>query len=343
MMIKRILIVNVNWVGDVIFSTPFIRAVREAHPGAYIACLLHPRCTEMLEANPHLNEIIVYDEDRKHKGLIGKIALIMALRKKRFDMAFLLHRSFTKALITFLAGIPKRVGYPTKNRGGILTKVVEAPDEAQHKVEYFLNIARAVDIRMGDVSYEFFVEDADRRFVRELLAGEGIGDKDPVVVLCPGGNWDPKRWPRENFASLGDLLSEKTGARIVISGAPKDAALAESILALMKHRPVIAAGRTTLKQLGALLERANLVIANDSGPMHIAVAVKARTIALFGPTSPLLTGPYGKGNYRIIVGKPPVKDPACEVPCYDVTCNKSMCMADICVADVLSKAREMLN
>lgn len=342
-MIKRILIVNVNWVGDVIFSTPFIRAVREAYPEAYIACLLHPRCTEMLEGNPRLDEIIIYDEKGKHKGLIGKIKLIMILRKKRFDTAFLLHRSFTKALITFLAGIPKRVGYPTKNREGILTKSVDGPDEAQHKVEYFLNIARAVNIRPSDVSYEFVVNEAGRKFVKELLAKEGIGDKDPVVVLCPGGNWDPKRWPKENFASLGDLLSEKAGTRIIISGAAKDVALAESIQAIMKHRPVITAGKTTLKQLGALLERANLVVANDSGPMHIAVAVKARTIALFGPTSPLLTGPYGKGNYRVMVGKPPVKDPACEVPCYDVTCKKSMCMADICVADVLSKAREMLN
>ena len=342
-MIKRILIVNVNWVGDVIFSTPFIRAVREAHPNAYIACLLHPRCTEMLEANPRLNEIIVYDEEGKHKGLVGKMKLILDLRKKHFDTAFLLHRSFTKAFITFLAGIPERVGYLTKKRGGILTKAIEAPDEEQHKVEYFLNIARAVNIRPSDVSYEFFVGDADRRSVKELLAKEGIGDKDSVIVLCPGGNWDQKRWPKENFAELGDLLSEKTGAGIIISGAAKDAALAESIRAMMKNRPVIIAGRTTLKELGALLERANLVIANDSGPMHIAVAVKAKTIALFGPTSPSLTGPYGKGNYRVMVGKSPVKDPACEVPCYFVTCKKNACMADICVADVLSKAREMLN
>ncbi len=340
---KRILIVNVNWVGDVLFSTPFIRSVRQAHPGAYIACLLHPRCAEMLEGNPHLNEIIVYDEKGRHKGLIGKTMLIISLRNKRFDTAFLLHRSFTKALIIYLAGIPSRIGYPTKNRGGILTKAVDMPVEEQHKVEYFLNIARAANIIPSDVSYEFAVGDADRKAVKELLAKEGIGEKDPIVVLCPGGNWDPKRWPKESFAHLGDLLAEKTGVRIVISGAAKDASLAESIHAMMKSRPIITAGRTTLKQLGALLERAKLVVANDSGPMHIAVAVKAPTIALFGPTSPLLTGPYGKGNYHVMVGKASGKDPACEVPCYDITCNANTCMADICVADVLSKAREKMN
>jgi len=337
-MIKRILIVNVNWVGDVLFSTPFIRAVREAYPDAYIACLLHPRCSQMLETNKRLNEIIIYDEEGAHKSLIGKIRLVAQLRREGFDTAFLLHRSFTKALLTYFAGIKKRIGYPTKKRGGILTTAVEEPDEECHKVEYFLNIARATGIRPGDVSYEFFVEDADRKHVREFLAKEGIADKDRVVVLCPGGNWDPKRWPREHFAELGDLLAEKDGARIVISGAKKDVRLAEEIKAMMKRPPVVAAGRTSLRQLGALLERANLVVANDSGPMHMAVAMKAKTIALFGPTSPRLTGPYGKGDYYVIQ-----KNTMCEVPCYDLTCKDNECMAEISVADVLSKAREMLN
>jgi len=340
---KRILIVNVNWVGDVLFSTPFIRSLREANPDAYIACLLHPRCSQMLEKNPRLDEIIIYDEEGAHRGLIGKMRLILSLRKKRFDTAFVLHRSFTKALITYMAGIPERIGYPTKGRGKILTRAVEEPDEELHKVEYFLNIARAVGIRPSDVSYEFFVDDTDRRSVAGLLAREGVTDKDIAVVLCPGGNWDPKRWPKERFASLGDLLAEKTGARIVISGAKKDEALSREIQGMMKSRPVVTAGKTSLGQLGALLERANLVIANDTGPMHMAVAMKAKTIALFGPTSPRLTGPYGKGAYRVITGTAGSKRPGCEVPCYDVACTENICMADISVADVLSKAREFLN
>ena len=95
---KRILIVNVNWIGDVIFSTPFIKAIRDAYPDAYIACLLHPRCAQILKGNPRIDEIIVYDEEGQHKGIIGKLMLILYLRKIRFDIAFILHRSFTKAL-----------------------------------------------------------------------------------------------------------------------------------------------------------------------------------------------------------------------------------------------------
>lgn len=335
---ERILIVNVNWIGDTLFSTPFIRSVREAYPDSYIACLVHPRCREMLELNPRLDEIIIYDEELAHRGLSGKLKLIAFLRKKKFDTAFLLHRSFTKALITFLAGIRQRIGYPTKRRSMLLTKMIEPPAEELHKVEYFLNIAGASGLAPKSRTYEFFIDDSHKKFIADLLQEGGIADKEAVVVLCPGGNWDPKRWPKENFAALADLLAEKCGVRIVISGAKKDLKLAEEIKRLMKSGAVITAGRTTLKTLGALLARSSLVIANDTGPMHLAVAMKARTIALFGPTSPVITGPYGEGSYKVIS-----KNDTCDIPCYDFTCVDNRCMAAIKVEDVLKEALSMLT
>ena len=335
---NRILIVNVNWIGDTLFSTPFIRAVRDAYPDSYIACLLHPRTKEMLELNPCLNELIIYDEEGVHRSLFGKLKLIVSLRQKKFDVAFLLHRSFTKALIMFLAGIRERVGYPTKRRGMLLTKMVEAPAEELHKVEYFLDIARASGITPKNKSYEFFINDSHKNFIADLLRGSGVSEKDTVVVLCPGGNWDPKRWPKENFARLADSLSKNSGTRIVISGAKKDLKLAEEIKGMMKTEPVITAGKTTLKELAALLARSSLVIANDTGPMHLAVAMKAKTIALFGPTSPAVTGPYGAGPYKIVS-----KNDSCDIPCYDITCTDNRCMQKIKVEDVLKEAAEMLE
>jgi lipopolysaccharide heptosyltransferase II len=335
---KRILIVNVNWIGDVIFSTPFIKAVRDAYPDGYIACLIHPRCADILKDSPRLDEIIIYDEEGRHKSIIGKLMLLLHLRKKRFDIVFMLHRSFTKALLIFLAGIKERVGYPTKNRGFLLTKTIEIPEEEVHKVEYFLGLARGYGIKAGESSYEFFVSDADRENLNKILKGYNVTDKDRLVVLCPGGNWDPKRWPKENFAKLADMLTEKLGVRVVLSGAKKDAALVREISGMMKSIPVISCGHTTIKELGALLERALLVVANDSGPMHLAVAMKSKVIALFGPTSPRLTGPYGKGSYKVIS-----KNEDCEVPCYDVTCTDNRCMALIKVEDVFEEAKKVLN
>jgi lipopolysaccharide heptosyltransferase II len=212
------------------------------------------------------------------------------------------------------------------------------PEEEVHKVEYFLNIARGFGINVRENSYEFFVRDEDRQSVKNFLAKNGVTDKDRLVVLCPGGNWDPKRWPKENFAKLADMLSGKLNAKIVLSGAKKDAPLVEGARSMMKTAPVISCGKTTLKELGALLERADLVVANDSGPMHLAVAMKSDVIALFGPTSPKLTGPYGKGKYKVLW-----KTKDCEVPCYDVACVDNRCMKLITVEDVFEEARKALD
>jgi len=119
---KRILIIEVNWIGDVVFSTPFIRAVRDANPGSHIACLLHPRCLKVLEGNKAIDEIIIYDEEGRDRWPWNKIALILRLRREKFDTVFVLHRSFTKALVGFFSGARERIGYPTKNRSFLLTK-----------------------------------------------------------------------------------------------------------------------------------------------------------------------------------------------------------------------------
>jgi heptosyltransferase-2 len=335
---KNILIVNVNWIGDALFSTPFIRAVREAYPDSRIACLLHPRCREVLEGNARIDEIIIYDEEGRHKGLFGKLKLISGLRNRKFDTALILHRSFTKALITLLAGIKERVGYDLKHRGFLLTKAVEVPGEDIHKVEYFLNIAKAIGVEPHDRSYEFFIDKRDRDVAQELLFRHGVKDPDPLVTLCPGGNWDPKRWPKENFALLADEIAERFNAKIVITGAKRDEKLGEYVAGLMKRKPINLSGKTSLKELGAIFERSSLVVANDTGSMHLAVAVKANVIALFGPTSELLTGPYGNGHYIVIS-----KDRDCEVPCYDVSCKDNRCMKEIKVEDVINEAVKFLN
>ena len=335
---KRVLIINVNWIGDVIFSTPFIKAVRCAYPDSYIACLLHPRCVDILKENPRIDEIIIYDEEGLHRGIVGKLKLIWHLGKSHFDIAFILHRSFTKALLAFLAGIRKRIGYPTKRRGLLLTKVIDLPDHEIHKVEYFLNLAEGSGIDAREKSYEFFVADKDRESLNKFLKQNGVEDKDRLIVLCPGGNWDPKRWPGENFAKLADMLIEKLNVKIILSGAGKDTGLAGKIKSMMKNIPVISCGMTTLGELGRLLERADLVIANDSGPMHLAVAMKTKVIALFGPTSPKLTGPYGTGSYRVIW-----KNEECEVPCYDVACTDNRCMKLITVEDVFKEAEKFIS
>lgn len=334
---SRILIVNVNWIGDVLFSTPFIRAVRKAYPSSFIACVMPSRCRQVLELNPNIDEIILYDDRGTHRSFIAKLRFILALKAGRFDTAILLHRSFTRALMTYLAGIPRRIGYYTGKRVSLLTKAIEPPSEETHKVDYFLHIASELSIKDCGKQYEFFISESERAYTKELLRSGGIGDDDFLTVVNPGGNWLAKRWTKENFAELSDRLIEEFGAKVVISGAAKDRALAEEITSAMKKKGVVVlCGKTGLKQLAALLERADLLVSNDTGPTHIGAAMETPLVALFGPTSPRLTGPRGGGKISVIW-----KVEECRVPCYDLSCTYNRCMRLITVDEVMEAVRKL--
>lgn len=334
---NRILIVEVNWIGDVLFSTPFIRAIRNLYPDSFIACMFAPRTREILELNPAIDKLIVFDEEGAHRSIFGKLKFISELKKLKFDTVFFLHRSLTRRFIAYLAGIKNRVGYPSPKGNQFLTHSVDLPSDSIHKVEYFLNIAKDIGADTEGLGYEFYISGKDRLSVEKLLKEKGIKEDEKFVVLNPGGNWDPKRWPKENFGKLADMLIDKFGVKIVITGANKDKELAYDIKNLMKNKPAILTGSTNLKELGALMAKSSLVVANDSGPMHIAVSQKVNTIALFGPTKPELTGPYGKGNFAVIFN-----DIGCEVPCYDFNCNEPYrCMGSIKPEDVIKKIEQL--
>jgi len=334
---SRILIVNVNWIGDVLFSTPLIRAVRKAYPSSFIACAIPPRCRQVLELNPNIDEIILYDEKGTHRSFIAKLRFILALKTRRFDTAILLHRSFTRALMAYLAGIPRRIGYYTGKRATLLTNGIGPPSEEMHKVDYFLNIASELSIKDCGKQYEFFISESERAYIKDLLRSSTIGDGDFLTVVNPGGNWLAKRWPKENFAELSDRLIEEFGAKVVISGAAKDRTLAEEIASAMKKKGAfVFCGKTDLKQLAALFERADLLVSNDTGPTHIAAAMETPLVALFGPTSPRLTGPRGRGKISVLW-----KAEECMVPCYDLSCAYNRCMRLITVDEVMEAAREL--
>ena len=332
----KILIVEVNWLGDVLFSTPAIKALRRKFPDSHIACLILPRVREVLEGNPHINELIVNDEDGLDKGFSGKMRLAGKLKRKKFDLVILFHRSFTRAMLTYLAGIPRRLGYRTFKRWLLLTGSLTMPKkDSQHRVDYYLNIVKSLGCNTQDRFYEFFVSPEDEKFVENFLSEERVSVNDSVVCLNPGGNWGPKRWPKENFARLADCLSSDYRAKIIFSGSEGDVALISEITARMKHKPIIAAGRTDLKQSACIFKKTDLVISGDSAPLHIAAAVGANIIGLFGPTSPAITGPIGKGKV-IIIQKPF----DCQVPCYDQNCADNKCMQEITVEDVVSELKD---
>jgi heptosyltransferase-2 len=335
---KRILIFNVNWLGDVLFSTATIRNIRKNFPNSFIACVIPSRCYPVLKGNPHLDEIIIYDEKDRHKGLLAQLDFVRQLKDKKFDIVFLLHRSFSRALICRLADISQRVGYFTRKRAFLLTKKIAPPKkDGIHRIDFYLNVVEKAGLEVTDRYTEFYFSYEDEDFVKGFLEKHDVIGEDFLVVVNPGGNWLPKRWPKEYWSELADGLIEKFSAKVVITGSHSDIPLATSIKERMKNTPIIAGGEFNIKQLGALAKRADLFISADSGPLHIANAVGAkRIIALFGPTSPMITGPFPMKNVVLLQ-----KDVGCKIPCYEVHCKDSRCMKAITPDEVLEEVRKI--
>jgi len=337
MEINRILIVEVNWLGDVLFSTAAIRALREKYPKAFITCLVHIRCKEILEGNPNIDHIISLDEEGWHRGLFGKIKLINQLKRLEFDTVYLFHRSFTRTLICFLAGVRNRIGYYTRKRGILLTEKIIPPEDLKHRASYaFYLVTRNMKaIDKESLRYDFFVTQFHSNFVDNVLRHNGIDTDRPIVTLHAAGIWPLKRWPKEYFAQLADGLIEKFGANVVFPGTSSEKKLIKEITSLMKNKATDLSGILNLKQLGALFQKSELVVSADSGPLHIAVALKRPVVALFGPTSKDITGPLSEENISILQ-----KDAGCEIPCYKLDCPDNRCMKEISPEEVLQRIEQ---
>ncbi|RJP29700.1 MAG: lipopolysaccharide heptosyltransferase II [Candidatus Omnitrophota bacterium] len=337
-MTKRILIFNVNWLGDVLFSTAVIRNLKRNYPDSYIACCVPGRCLQIIKGNPHLDEIIIYDERGKAKGLMPRLKFINMLKTKKFDTVYLLHRSFSRALMCRLAGIPERIGYHTKKRAFLLTKAIKQPKkDSMHRIDYYLNILKESGLACHDRHTEFTFDDMDMLAVGNFFKENDLDDKGLLIAINPGGNWLPKRWPKENWAKLADLIISELKAKVIITGGSQDLKLSKEIEGLMKNKPVISVDIFNLKQLGALLSRIPLFITADSGPLHIASSVGCRNIiAIFGPTSASVTGPVPGDNTLIIQ-----KDVGCKIPCYEVKCPDNRCMKAITPEEVLKEIKKI--
>lgn len=332
---KRVLIFNVNWLGDVLFSTAAIRNIRRNFPHSFISCIVPSRCYPVLKGNPNLDEILIFDEKDRHKGIFQRFEFVRTLRMRDFDIVFLLHRSFSRALMCRLAGIPERIGHYTRKRGFLLTKKIIPPHrDSLHRIDYYLDIIERAGFKVEDRYTEFFYSDSDEKCVKEYLKANLVKEDDPVVVINPGGNWLSKRWPKELWSNVCDRLAEELGAKIVITGGHNDLSLAGQIKDRMKSKPIIACGVFNIKQLAALSKQSSIFITADTGPLHIANSVGAKKIiAIFGPTSPQITGPYPLKNVVILQ-----KDVGCKIPCYELKCRDNRCMKAVTPDDVVKAA-----
>ncbi|MGE5308184.1 MAG: lipopolysaccharide heptosyltransferase II [Deltaproteobacteria bacterium] len=336
---KRILIFDVNWLGDVVMSVPFIRAVRENLPNAFIAVALPKRCQEVIAGCPYIDEIIYFDERVTHRGLWKKIQFVRLLHRYRFDTAFLIHGSATRAFLCYLAGIKNRIGYETKKRGGLLThKVTPLDKHKMHRVNHYLGILEGVGLKIESRKYDFFINDSQRHSAEEKLLRSGLKRNQPFAVFHPGANEAIRRWPVESFIEVMQYCIDTYSLQPVISGSEADIPFGRKIEESAKFKIINLCGQTSLKELGAVLEKAEFCVCGDTGPMHIASAVGTFVIALFGTASPLITSPQGKGRFVILQ-----KDVGCSIPCSRLNCSDNRCMKAITSADVIVQIRDFMG
>jgi len=332
---NNILVVNVNWLGDAVFSIPVFKALKKTYPQARLTCLCVPRVKEVLQYCPYVDKIIIYDERGKHRMPWQKLKLIQYLKREKFDASFLLHRSMTRSLMVYLAGIPLRVGFCKFK--SLLTNPIQGKQEDIHRCDYYLKVLEGYGIKVQDRLCELRLKVEDMQSLDSKLSGVGIAPRESFVVLNTGGNWDLKRWSTDSFTLLAKRFVQEFGFKIVLPGADKDRENCQRIAQAVGIKAVVFAGETSLGESLALYKRALAVISADSGPLHLAHSVGADVIGIFGPTRPEITGPRGNGRCQILF-----KDVGCnKAPCYHLTCTNNLCMQSVTVDDVFQAFRKI--
>lgn len=333
---RRVLIVKPSALGDVVHALPVAELLRARFPAARISWLIAPPFAAIVEGHPCVDEVIRFDRRRlarwsrgPSQALSELIGFGKSLAAREFDLVLDLQGLARSALLTFATNAPVRVGFAYARELAPLAYTHRIPwrgTSERHAVERYLDVAEALGCGRGPVRFQFAMSDADRAAVESI-----VDFAVPYAVLLPGTNWATKRWPIGHYAELAGRVEAELGLRAVIAGGADVVELARRV-----PSAIDATGRTTLPQLVALLQRASLVVANDSGPMHIACALGRPLVTIFGPTNPVRTGPYGRMDTVIRA------DIACS-PCYSRKCSHTSCMVELTPDRVLNQARDALR
>ena len=330
---NRGLVIQTAFPGDVVLSTPLIRRAAE-RLGAPVDVIVVPVAANVLQNNPYVRDVIVFDKKGADGGIAGFWRLVQKLRPRKYHTAYIAQSSPRSALLAVFARIPRRIGFRNARGAMFYTHAVSTRGEV-HQLERLLTLADGAPDRREP---EIFPAKADRDAVDALLAEAGIGGE--FVALAPGSQWATKRWPY--FPELARALS--ADLRIAIVGGPADRADARAIRQAIGATPVAdGVGQLTMLQSGELIRRARLLISNDSAPVHLAGAVGTPVIEIYGPTVPQF-GFAARPELSRIVEPDPMACRPCD-PHGPVICplGHHKCMRDTPVANVLAEVRTVLQ
>lgn len=339
---KRILVMRYRFIGDTILTVPFLRNLRYAYPEAKIDVLVGPQSGTVLEGCPYVDELITYDTTRFHKYDQGADAkpknilhYALELRRRQYDLVFLLKRSLSSALLSWFSGARYRVGYDTEGRGFLLTHRVKWHENI-HEVQSTLDVLRAANVPIKDKHLESWVS-ADEIARVSQVAPELHSAKKKVLFHAASAHPD-KLYPLEKWALLLRSMKERQNIVPFFIGDEQDVQTYERLQKLADVSGVNLAGKLSLRESMALLTRLDLAICTDSGPAHLAAAANVPTIALFGPTDPVRWRPWGEQHAAVYDDSLPCR------PCnYNKVCENRECLTQLSPEKILFEAERMLR
>jgi heptosyltransferase-1 len=336
----NILIVKLSAIGDVVHTLPALSALRKQYPEAHITWVIEEAASDLIQGHPDLDRVII----SRRKRWIGDLRsggggdawkemreFFRELRGRRYDLVIDFHGLFKSAVIVLLSGGRRKLGYDSMQElSGLFYNEKIPEDMSKHAVNRYLDFACYLGADTGAPEFFLPADEANRTRAGDLLKAAGIVKKGDFIAVSPQALWETKLWADEKFARLCEKIVRGLNRPVVFTGS--DATAVERIRALMSVPSVSLAGRTSLRDLACVYRDASLLITTDSGPMHLAAAMDIPVVALFGPTDPKRTGPYGNGHVILRREMP------CS-PCFAKACDTKRCMREITVDEVYDAVR----
>jgi len=341
---QRIIVRLPNWVGDVVMATPALISLREGFPGSEITVMGKENARLLLEGLGVWDAYFPFNRHGKEAGTLKFLKVASEIRRRRFDVGIIFPNSPSSAILFALGGVKKRIGYNRHGRGTLLTHAVAVKREKGHfvpipMIRYYLRLVEVAGAGAVTTWPRLEVMEEDAAWAEKRWEDLGFSDGRPVVAVTPGASYGPsKQWFPDYFAEVSDRLQEKLKAHVLFLPGPGEEQLMETILEHCRHRPaVLPPSETPLNRLKALIRKSSLLLTNDTGPRHIAVAFHRPVVVLMGPTDPRYTA-MALDETRILR-----QDLACS-PCMLKVCPRDhACMRLITPDEVFEACREMLG
>lgn len=335
-MYKNILVINLMYIGDLLFTTPLLHVLRHKLPQAEIAMLADEKNAWVIKYNPNITELIAIDKKGYHNKLPNYIELIRQIRRREFDLVINLHPNERASAVAAFSGSKEIVGFSARGLGLMFTKLVKERTDI-HQADAYLEVLRSICITdLNTQGLEIYTDEPSQQKADDIWS-DYFGPVK-VIGLNTGGSWPTKRWTKQGFAELADKLLSN-GYGIAFFGGPMDKSDVSEIVSRMKQRNhkllKVFTGATTLLEMSAMVKKCAALVSGDSGPMHIAVAQKVPVLSIFGPSNPVRYHPYGQHNAVIRSTE------GC-LGCGEHICNHHSCMKVISADQVYNKLMERL-